>query len=55
VVKIAVSVCCAVRVGLTFAPSSLTSLNSAVYCADVSAGGGPGRNCVDDVIIIGVT
>jgi hypothetical protein len=54
-VNSAVSVCCGVRVEPTFAPSALTSLNSAVYFADVIAGGGPGRNCVGDVIVSGVT
>ena len=55
VVNIAVCVCSAVRVEPVFAPSALTSLKSAVYCADVNAGGGPGRNCVGDVIISGLT
>src|SRR5262245_43870799 len=55
VVNSAVSVCCAVRVEPTFAPSALTSLKSFVYSAEVNAGGSPGRNCVDDVIVSGFT
>src|SRR5262245_35629766 len=41
----AISVCSAVRVVLSMAPSSLTWLKAAVYSALVRAGGGGGRNC----------